>query len=131
MTTPGSVATVVTAPRVPAPGGLRDIGHRLVGVTTPSMWFRVGAYVLAAAVLLHGWYVSDASFFTTEVPQYALLEHFFGVHRGTTRVLVVAGIMLAPPLGNGAALGRRAPWSPSCGWPMTRGTPRRQATLAY
>ena len=51
MTTPGSVATVATAPRVPAPGGLRDIGHRLVGVTTPSMWFRVGAHLLAAAVL--------------------------------------------------------------------------------
>ena len=50
-------------------------------------------------LLLHGWYMSDISFFTTKLPQYALLESFFGVHQETAHI--VAGIMLAPQLGNG------------------------------
>jgi hypothetical protein len=82
-------------------------------------------------LLLHGWYVSDVSFYTTELPQYALLESFLGVRMQTahvaaamtytlalllavllarggtsgrqalTRTLVAAGIMLAPQLGGG------------------------------
>ena len=30
--------------------------------------------MLHGNVLLHGWYLSDVSFYTTELPQYALLE---------------------------------------------------------
>jgi hypothetical protein len=82
-------------------------------------------------LLLHGWYLTDVSFYTTELPQYALLEIFFGVHANTAhiaaamtytlavllavlvarggftsraaviRMLIAAGIMLAPQLGIG------------------------------
>ena len=81
--------------------------------------------------LLHGWWVTDVSFYTTELPQYALLElargltadviHVAGAMtytllvltaallargraRGTggvSRALIAAGIMLAPQLGPG------------------------------
>jgi hypothetical protein len=89
--------------------------------------------MLHGNLLLHGWYLTDVSFYTTEVPQYALLEIFFGVHANTAhiaaamtytlavllavlvarggftsraaviRLLIVAGIMLAPQLGIGVA----------------------------
>jgi hypothetical protein len=82
-------------------------------------------------LLLHGWYLTDVSFYTTELPQYALLEIFFGVHANTAhiaaamtytlavllavlvarggftsraavvRMAIAAGIMLAPQLGIG------------------------------
>ena len=82
--------------------------------------------------LLRGWTVSDVSFYTTELPQYALVELFRGLradvvdiaaamtytlvvllaalvakgtargHQALVRVAVVAGIMLAPQLGSGA-----------------------------
>jgi hypothetical protein len=88
--------------------------------------------MLHGNLLLHGWWLSDVSFYTTELPQYALLELVFGltpgvVHiagamtytlvlllaalvgrgqargaAGTARAVVAAGIMLAPELGNGA-----------------------------
>ncbi len=87
--------------------------------------------MLHGNVLLHGWYLSDVSFYTTELPQYAMLEHFLGLHadtahvaaamtytlvvvlavllaRGTVsgrdawpRMLLTAGIMFAPQLGVG------------------------------
>lgn len=87
--------------------------------------------MLHGNLLLHGWYMSDVSFFTTELPQYALLEFFFGARpetahiaaamtytlsvllavalarggvtgrQGAIRALAAAGIMLAPQLGNG------------------------------
>ncbi|MGH3252098.1 MAG: hypothetical protein ACRDOI_38625 [Trebonia sp.] len=81
--------------------------------------------------LLHGWWVTDVSFYTTELPQYALIElargltadviHVAGAMtyvllvltaallargrtgggEGVTRALIAAGIMLAPQLGPG------------------------------
>jgi len=81
--------------------------------------------------LLHGWYMSDVSFFPTEIPQYALLESLLGTQMQTahvaaamtytlafmlavvlarsgtsgraawTRTLIAAGIMLAPQFGLG------------------------------
>lgn len=88
--------------------------------------------MLHGNLLLHGWFMSDVSFYTTELPQYALLELFFGVHPATAhlaaamtytlafllavllawgprhghrlaRTLIVGGIMLAPQLGAGVA----------------------------
>jgi hypothetical protein len=89
--------------------------------------------MLHGNLLLHGWYLTDVSFYTTELPQYALLEIFFGVHANTAhiaaamtytlavvlavlvarggftsraaviRMVIVAGIMLAPQLGVGVA----------------------------
>ena len=84
--------------------------------------------MLHGNVLLHGWHVSDVSFYTTELPQYVLIEALFGlgpwvVHvaaamtytllvllgaflakgdargaAGTARALLAAGLMLAPQL---------------------------------
>ena len=88
--------------------------------------------MLHGNLLLHGWWLSDVSFYTTELPQYALLELVFGLHPsvvhlagamtytlvvllvallakgkargavGTGQALIAAGIMLAPQLGGGA-----------------------------
>jgi hypothetical protein len=87
--------------------------------------------LLHGNLLLHGWHMSDVSFYPTEIPQYALLESFLGLHMQTahvaaamtytlafllavllarsgssgraawTRTLIAAGIMLAPQLGFG------------------------------
>jgi hypothetical protein len=87
--------------------------------------------LLHGNLLLHGWWVTDVSFYTTELPQYALLELVRGltpdvIHvggamtytllvlaaaflargsasgpAGLARPLLAAGIMLAPQLGPG------------------------------
>ncbi len=87
--------------------------------------------LLHGNVLLRGWTMSDVSFYTTELPQYALVELAHGLNadvvhiaaamtytllvlgaallarghaagrEGAVRMLVAAGIMLAPPLGTG------------------------------
>ena len=59
--------------------------------------------LLHGNLLLHGWYLTDVSFYTTELPQYALLEMFFGVHVNTSHIaaamtytlVVVLAILLA------------------------------------
>jgi hypothetical protein len=90
--------------------------------------------MLHGNILLHGWSLSDVSFYTTEVPQYALVEFLKGLNgdtvplaaamsyflqvvmagflakgratgrEGWTRGLIAVGIMLAPPLGPATAL---------------------------
>jgi hypothetical protein len=42
--------------------------------------------MLHGNVLLHGWYLSDVSFITTELPQYALLVWLFGLHTDTAHI---------------------------------------------
>jgi hypothetical protein len=89
----------------------------------------MAADMLHGNALLHGWYLSDVSFYTTELPQYVLLERIIGLHTDTAhvaaamtytlvvifaallargpvrgqqawpRVLVTTGIMFAPQLG--------------------------------
>ncbi len=89
--------------------------------------------MLHGNVLLHGWWLSDVSFYTTELPEYMLVELARGlspgvVHvaaavtytlgvllaallamgraggrTGLTRALLAAGIMLAPQLGGGVS----------------------------
>jgi hypothetical protein len=91
----------------------------------------MGSDLLHGNLLLHGWYMSDVSFFPTELPQYALLESFLGLHNQTAhvapamtytlvfllavllarsgssgraawiRTLIASGIMLAPQFGLG------------------------------
>jgi hypothetical protein len=86
--------------------------------------------MLHGNLLLHGWWLSDVSFYTTELPQYMLIESVRGlgpdvVHvaaamtytllvllasllakgratgrEAAARVLIATGIMLAPQLGN-------------------------------
>ncbi len=91
----------------------------------------MGWDLLHGHLLLHGWYMSDVSFYPTEIPQYALLEALLGLHMSTAnvaaamtytlvfllavllarsgatgraaliRTLIAAGIMLAPQFGLG------------------------------
>jgi hypothetical protein len=42
--------------------------------------------MLHGNVSLHGWWMSDVSFFTTELPQYAVLEWLLGLHQHTAHV---------------------------------------------
>ena len=59
--------------------------------------------MLHGNVLLHGWYLSDVSFITTELPQYLVLERFFGLHTDTAHIaaamtytlVVVLAVLLA------------------------------------
>ena len=90
--------------------------------------------MLHGNLLLHGWTIADVTYYTTEVPQYALVEIFRGlgvdvVHiagaitytllvlaagllargratgrDGLIRLLIAAGIMLAPQFGNATHL---------------------------
>jgi hypothetical protein len=87
--------------------------------------------LLRGNVLLRGWTMSDVSFYTTEIPQYLLVELAHGLNpdvvhiaaamsytllvlgaallarghtsgrEGVVRMLIAAGIMLAPSLGTG------------------------------
>src|SRR6202030_1443118 len=66
--------------------------------------------MLHGNLLLHGWKLSDVSFYTTELPQYMVLESVLGVSAG---VVHVAGAMtytlvvvLAALLAKGSANGR-------------------------
>jgi hypothetical protein len=91
----------------------------------------MGWDLLHGHLLLHGWYMSDVSFYPTELPQYALLVGLLGLHMQTAhvaaamtytltfllavllarsgstgraamiRTLIAAGIMLAPQFGLG------------------------------
>src|SRR5579859_2401947 len=91
----------------------------------------MGSDLMHGNLLLHSWYMSDVSFYPTELPQYALLESFLGLRAETahiaagmtytlvllfavmlaragssgrqrlTRTLIAGGIMLAPQLGLG------------------------------
>ncbi|MBV9379749.1 MAG: hypothetical protein JOY82_23530 [Streptosporangiaceae bacterium] len=68
--------------------------------------------MLHGNVVLHGWYMSDVSFYTTELPQYALLESFLGLHADTAHVAAAMtytlAVVLAVLLAKGQASGRVA-----------------------
>ena len=51
--------------------------------------------MLHGNLLLNGWYLTDVSFYTTELPQYALLEIFFGVHANTAHIAAAMTYTLA------------------------------------
>ena len=51
--------------------------------------------MLHGNLLLHGWYLADVSFYTTELPQYALLESLFGVHADTAHIAAAMTYTLA------------------------------------
>jgi hypothetical protein len=67
--------------------------------------------MLHGNVLLHGWYLSDVSFITTELPQYLLLERFFGLHTDTAHIAAAMTytlvVVLAVLLARGPASGNR------------------------
>jgi len=61
-------------------------------------------------LLLHGWWLSDASFYTTELPQYALIEAVLGpvpavIHLAAAMTYALA-VLLAAILAKGTATGR-------------------------
>src|SRR6478609_1825707 len=55
--------------------------------------------MLHGNVLLHGWYLSDVSFITTELPQYALLVWLFGLHTDTAHISASASSSCCCPSG--------------------------------
>ena len=55
----------------------------------------IASDLLHGNVLLHGWYLTDVSFYTTELPQYALLELVFGVHPDTAHIAAAMTCTLA------------------------------------
>ncbi len=66
--------------------------------------------MLHGNVLLHHWRVSDLSFYTTELPQYALIEYVLGLGAGVARVGAAMTytllVLLAAVLARGDARGR-------------------------
>jgi GNAT superfamily N-acetyltransferase len=68
--------------------------------------------MLHGNVLLHGWSLSDVSFYTTELPQYVMLERFIGLHTDTAHVAAAMTytlvVVLAALLARGSASGREA-----------------------
>ncbi|MBO0803889.1 MAG: hypothetical protein J2P25_12545 [Nocardiopsaceae bacterium] len=104
--------------------------------------------MLHGNLLLHGWTVADVSFWTTELPEYALIEAVRGlgapdVHvaaaitytllvvgaglvakgratgaEGLARVLIASGIMIAPQLGQGTLIVLLAPDHTGTGVPL-------------
>ena len=71
--------------------------------------------MLHGNVLLHGWYLSDVSFYTTELPQYALLERLIGLHADTAHVAAAMTYTLVVLV---AALLARGVTRPGA-WPRT------------
>ena len=71
--------------------------------------------LLHGNALLHGWYLSDVSFYTTELPQYAMLERVIGLHADTAHVaaamtytlVVVLAVLLARGRAAGGQVSRR------------------------
>src|SRR5580704_16938213 len=145
-----STSSAGSAERSSRPGGPRWAvlaAYLLAGVALFTVYLRLsetstlnsdsadillmGRDLLHGHLLLHGWYMSDVSFYPTELPQYALLESFLGLHMQTahvaaamtytlafllavllarsgstgreamTRMVIAAGIMLAPQFGLG------------------------------
>jgi GNAT superfamily N-acetyltransferase len=68
--------------------------------------------MLHGNVLLHGWSLSDVSFYTTELPQYVMLERFIGLHTDTAHVAAAMTytlvVILAALLARGSTSGRAA-----------------------
>ena len=76
--------------------------------------------MLHGNLLLHHWWVSDVSFYTTELPQYALIEALLGlgpwvVHVGAAMTYTLL-VLLAALLAKGRARGRGRAWPAPC-WP--------------
>ena len=73
--------------------------------------------MLHGNVMLQGWVLSDVSFFTTELPQYALLEHVFGLRAETAHIAAAMTYTLVVMLAAALAAGRRAAQVPAGGRP--------------
>jgi hypothetical protein len=64
--------------------------------------------MLHGNVMLQGWVLSDVSFYTTELPQYVLLEHVFGLRPETAHIGAAITYTLVVLLAAALAVGRRS-----------------------
>ncbi len=72
--------------------------------------------MLHGNLLLHGWYLSDVSFYPTELPQYAMLEGLIGLRTDTAHVAAAMtytlAVLFAVLLARGPRSRGRAAWPP-------------------
>src|SRR5580700_451229 len=73
--------------------------------------------MLHGNLLLHGWYLSDVSFYPTELPQYAMLEGLLGLHAGTAHIAAAMTYTLAVLFAVLLARGPRDRASGRAAWP--------------
>ncbi len=73
--------------------------------------------MLHGNVLLHGWYLSDVSFYPTELPQYAMLEGLLGLHADTAHIAAAMTYTLAVLFAVLLARGPRDRASGRAAWP--------------
>ncbi len=73
--------------------------------------------ILHGNVLLHGWFLSDVSFITTELPQYALLVGLLGLHTDTAHAAAAMTYTLVVVFAVLLARGRAAQVSRAQAWP--------------
>lgn len=68
--------------------------------------------ILHGNLLLHGWILTDVSFYTTEIPEYMLVELVRGLGAGVVQISAAItytlAVVLAALLAKGAATGREA-----------------------
>ena len=87
----GQTRRLLTGAAVALTAVLLFVAYLMVSRTYPENSDEANILLMASDmlhgnVLLHGWYLSDVSFFTTEMPQYALLERLIGLHADTAHV---------------------------------------------
>ena len=73
--------------------------------------------MLHGNVLLHGWYLSDVSFYPTELPQYAMLEGLLGLHADTAHIAAAMTYTLAVLFAVLLARGPRSRAAGRAAWP--------------
>jgi hypothetical protein len=73
--------------------------------------------MLHGNALLHGWYLSDVSFYPTELPQYAMLEGLLGLHAGTAHIAAAMTYTLAVLFAVLLARGPRGRAAGRAAWP--------------
>jgi len=90
---------------------LRLAGTRAVNSDGASQALQ-GWDMLHGNLLLRGWTTTDVSFFTTEVPQYALVELVHGLHQSVVHIAAAMTytlvLLLAALLAKGTTTGREA-----------------------
>jgi hypothetical protein len=81
---------------------------RQMGVQSDGAGMELEAWaMLHGNPLLHGWYLSDVSFYTTELPEYALVEMFRGLNPDVVRLSAALTYTLLVVLAAAVAYGSR------------------------
>ena len=76
--------------------------------------------LLDGHLLLHGWHMSDVSFYPTELPQYAMLEGLLGLHADTAHIAAAMTYTLAVLFAVLLARGPRDRAAGRAAWPRMR-----------